>query len=172
MMGELAVLAEAFRYPKPGRLALLQHQTAALAPGPARTQLEGFIQRVTGFSLGQWEELCTRTLELNPTAPPYVGYVIWGENYARGRFMAVLNHAMREEGVDLDGELPDHLVPVLRYVDRVSTPIAELSDVLEPALRSIHDALAKADPDNPYLGLLAAALESVPAYLEETHACQ
>jgi nitrate reductase delta subunit len=171
-MGAFGVLAEAFRYPTPGHLALLQQRTAGLAPGAARTQLEAFIQRVAGLSLGQWEELCTRTLELNPAAPPYLGYMIWGESYARGRFMAVLNHAMREEGVDLDGELPDHLVPVLRYLDRVPTPIAELSDVLEPALRSIHDALTKADADNPYLGLLAAAIEALPAYLEETHVCQ
>jgi nitrate reductase delta subunit len=171
-MGELRVLAEAFRYPTTGHLAALARETEGLPPGPVRIQLETFVEQVATLSLGHWEELYTRTLELNPAAPPYIGYVTWGENYARGRFLAALNHAMREQAIDLDGELPDHLVPVLRYLDRASRPIAELRDVLEPALRSIHGALNKADPDNPYQGLLAATLNALCRYLEEPHVCQ
>lgn len=171
-MGEFAVLAEAFRYPTSGHLAALRRKAAGLPPGPVRTQLEIFVEQVAALSLGQWEELCTRTLELNPTAPPYIGYCIWGENYARGRFLATLNQAMREHAIDLDGELPDHLIPVLRYLDQGSSPLPELKSALQPALRSIHDALNKADPGNPYLGLLAAALDVLPRYLEETHGCQ
>jgi nitrate reductase delta subunit len=171
-MGELGVLAEAFRYPAPDRLALLRQQAAALPVGAARARLETFIGQIGGLSLGEWEELCTRTLELNPAAPPYVGYVIWGENYARSRFMATLNHALREEGIDLDGELPDHLVPVLRYLDRTATPIAELNEVLRPALGSIHGALTEADPDNPYVGLLVAAMEALPLHREESYGCK
>ena len=40
-----------------------------------------------------------------------LGHVVWGENYRRGAFMADLNAAMREAGVALHGELPDHLQP-------------------------------------------------------------
>jgi nitrate reductase delta subunit len=79
-MGELGVLAEAFRYPAPGHLAALRRQTAALPAGAVRSKLETFIEQVAGLSLGEWEELCTRTLDLNPAAPPYVGYAIWGDN--------------------------------------------------------------------------------------------
>jgi nitrate reductase delta subunit len=86
--------------------------------------------------------------------------------------MATLNHALRQEEIDLDGELPDHLVPVLRYLDRTPTPIAELTNILQPALDSIREALNETDPDNPYLGLLVAAREALPLYQEESYGCK
>ncbi len=160
-MSVFAVLAEAFGYPAPGRLEALQEEMNTLPPGPVRDRLETFTRGIGKLSLTQWEELFTRTLDLNPAAPPYVGYVIWGENYTRSHFMARLGEAMGAANVELEGELPDHLVPILRYLDCAPLPLPELESVLEPALQSIHAALAKVDPGNLYLGLLAAALEAL-----------
>lgn len=161
-MGALSILAEALRYPTRDRLASLQIAVSSLPRGAARSALKTFAERAGTLSLVQWEELYTRTFDLNPCTPPYVAYVIWGQSYNRGRFMAKLGDAMQSCGIDLDGELPDHLVPILRYLDQTSNPIPELSSVLELALRSIHTRLQKADPDNIYLGLIETAIEELP----------
>ena len=55
---------------------------------------------IAPLSLGEWEELHTRTLDLNPPAAPYVGYQIWGDSYQRGAFLAKMNRALVEAGVD------------------------------------------------------------------------
>jgi nitrate reductase delta subunit len=167
MMGSYAVLAEAFRYPAPDHLEALQVQTAALTPGSVRSGLDAFLRVISELTLSEWEELYTSTFDLNPVAPPYIGYAIWGKNNARGQFMAALNQEMRAAGIDLDGELPDHLVPVLRLLDRTMVLPTSLAPVLEPALQSICQLLVKVDPQNPYVGPLAVTLESV-RYLKET----
>lgn len=161
-MGALFILAEALRYPTRDRLSNLLASVSALPRGAARSALEAFVQGVGKLSLVEWEELYRRTFDLNWCAPPYVAYVIWGQGYNRGRFMEKLGAAMQADEIDLDGELPDHLVPLLRYLDRTSNPIAELSPILELALRSIYSRLQKADPGNIYLGLIEAAVEELP----------
>ena len=46
-----------------------------------------------------------------------------------------------EAGVDASGELPDHLIPVLRYLGWASDPLPELVAVFEPAVRRMLQAL-------------------------------
>jgi nitrate reductase delta subunit len=58
--------------------------------------------------------------------------------------------------VDLDGELPDHLVPTLRYLATVPDPLPEMVEVLGPAVGRMLAALRKPEPDNPYVSLLQA----------------
>jgi len=161
-MGALSIIAEALRYPARDRLTSLQDAVTSLPRGAARSALETFVERAGTLTLVQWEELYTRTFDLNPYAPPYVAYVIWGQGYNRGRFLTKLGPAMQACGIDLDGELPDHLVPILRYLDQTTAPIVELNPILELALRSIHTRLQKEDPDNIYLGLISAAIEELP----------
>ncbi len=155
-LGAYAALAEAFSYPTPGRLATLQRGLAAMPDGDGKRAYAAFIRSVAGLSLGQWEELHTRTLDLNPPAAPYVGYQVWGENYARGTFLSSMNRALIEAGIDTGGELPDHLGPVLRYLGAVQEPLPELLEALDPALDRMVAALRKAEPDNPYVSLLEA----------------
>jgi nitrate reductase delta subunit len=156
-VGAFAVLAEALRYPAPGRLEGLRRSAAELPPGPARSGLQAFLDAVASRSLEEWEELCTRTLDLELSTAPYVGYQIWGDKYQRSPLLSELNVALEAAGVDREGELPDHLIPVFRYLDRSPAPAPGLVAVLEPALRSLEKALEGSDPENPYLHLFAAA---------------
>ncbi len=89
-------------------------------------------------------------------AAPYVGYQIWGESYKRGEFMAELSREMKEHQIDLEGELPDHLRPVLQYLTASSAPLPELIEVLDQAVNAMHKALKKAEDNNPYLLLFNA----------------
>jgi nitrate reductase delta subunit len=150
------VLAEAFGYPEPGRFDALQEGLALLPAGQVRNEFNIFIREVRPLDLGEWEELYTRTLDLNPPAAPYIGFQMWGESYQRGTFLAKMNHELMEKDVEPSGELPDHLIPVLRYLGRTKDPIAELVDVMDTALQRMLAALRKVEPGNPYGHLLEA----------------
>ncbi len=159
MASSYTLLAMAFRYPAPGRLAELREGLKSLPEEAAGVKgaLQAFLDKVGRLSLGEWEELHTRTLDLNPLAAPYVGFQTWGEAYLRGVFLSRMAQALAENGIDPEGELPDHLAPVLRYLGRVTEPLPELVDVLEPAVQRMQAVLGRADPGNPYLDLLEAA---------------
>ncbi len=157
MMGSGAAIASCFAYPDGGRLAELTAAVAALPEGKVRTRLERFVADVAPVDLGEWEELHTRTLDLSPHFVPYVGHVVWGESYKRGAFMAELKREMEATGVDIGGELPDHLAPILRYLDEAKTPHEELVEVLPGAVHRMIKELRKSDAGNPYLHVLAAA---------------
>ena len=159
-MSTYALLAEALRYPAPGRIEILQAGTIEMPEGAVKRAFSTFVAGVQDLSLGEWEELHTRTLDLNPPSAPYLGYQMWGDSYQRGNFMANLNQTFRAEEIDLDGELPDHLIPILSYLDSVSRPLPELVEVLEPALERMLAGLRKAEAGNPYTHLLEAILRS------------
>jgi nitrate reductase delta subunit len=147
------LLAESFRYPVPGRLEELERGLKSIQ-GDARKGYAAFVKGIQKLSLTEWEELYTITWDLNPVAAPYIGYQMWGENYQRGNFMSNLNRELLNAGIDCDGELPDHLIPVLRYLAAAPEPLPELLEIWPTALERISAALKKADAGNPYLHLL------------------
>lgn len=153
-MPELSLYADAFRYPFPGQREKLLHGLSQLPESPGRAEFAAFLQAVQPLTQGEMEELYTHTLDLNPELAPYLGYQMWGDSYKRGSFMSRLNKALLENEIQRDGELPDHLAPVLRYLDQVDQPIPDLAQVLEPALEKLVQKLKKDDPANPYLHLL------------------
>ncbi|MDX2382384.1 MAG: nitrate reductase [Acidimicrobiia bacterium] len=150
------VIALGYRYPTPSSAAELTAAIEATLNGGIERHMRRFVDGVGSLSLGEWEELHTATLDLSPLFVPYVGHVVWGENYRRGEFMADLKGAMADAGVDLGGELPDHIEPVLRYLGATREPRGDLIGVLPEAVSSMRGTLDKAAPDNPYRHLLAA----------------
>src|SRR5512142_3228911 len=138
-MDAYTLLAEAFSYPRLGLLEELEQGLAVAGKNPARREAEAFIRMVGRLSVAEWEELATRTLDLSPAAAPYIGFQIWGEGYPRGEVMSKLNRAMHETGVPTDGELPDHIVPVLRYLAATEQPIPELVENYEPAVERMRN---------------------------------
>ena len=158
-MTELSILAEAFSYPIPGRLVKWTEGLSEWTESAGQNEYAVFLHALQPFSQGELEELFTRTLDLNPEFAPYLGYQMWGDSYKRGSLMSRLNQAMQENQIDLGGELPDHLTPVLRYLDQVTDPVPELLEIFKPAVEKIIQKLKKQDPDNPYCHLLQAVLE-------------
>ncbi|HLF59593.1 MAG TPA: nitrate reductase [Acidimicrobiia bacterium] len=169
-MGNPAVVSGAFRYPGPGSFAALQGEVAGMSPSAARNDMGRFVGAIAGLDIGEWEELHTRTLDLSPLFVPYVGHAMWGENYRRGEFMAELKGVQREAGIDPAGELPDHIEPILRYLDSVSDPLPDLLDVLPAAVETMIGQLKKAESDNPYRHLLAAVAHVVDDVVAATAA--
>jgi nitrate reductase molybdenum cofactor assembly chaperone NarJ/NarW len=148
------LLAEAFCYPAPGRLEMLEKGSESLPSGSVKQALAKFLTEIRSLSLGEWEELHTRTLDLSPLVAPYVGFQVWGESYQRGVFLSQISREMAEHAIPLEGELPDHLVPVLRYLGQVEDPLPELVEVIDQALSRMIKTLRKTGPGNPYIHIL------------------
>ncbi len=155
-----SVVAAGYRYPTPTSHDALTTSVADL-DGPIGKHMRQFVAAVGQLELGEWEELHTRTLDLSPLFIPYIGYVLWGENYRRGEFMADLKRDMERVGIDLRGELPDHLDPVLRYLDATESPLPDLMTDLPKAIGIMRTTLKKAESANPYRHLLAATADAV-----------
>ena len=167
-MGDPSIVARAFRYPGPGHLDALATAAATVTDDTVRRELGLFVDRVRTLTLAEWEELHTETLDLSPRFVPYVGHVVWGENYRRGAFMADLSRSMTEHGVATNGELPDHIEPILRYIDTVEAPLIDLIEVLPQAVGGMVKELRAADKANPYLHVLAAAAAAVHHVVESS----
>ncbi len=165
-MENYAFFAEALRYPAPGRVPGLRSLLKEMAPSNIQRACSAFLSKIEAMRLSDWEELYTRTLDLNPTTIPYIGFQTWGESYRRGEFLAQMNRALQSYAIDLDGELPDHLVPVLRYLEAAEDPLPQLLEVLGPAVQRMFDVLNKQEPQNPYCLLL----ECVRMQLQTRHA--
>lgn len=163
MMREATVIGQCLRYPYPGHGDDLTAAVEELPAGTIRRDLERFLSVVLDLPEGRWEELHTATLDLSPQFVPYVGHMAWGESYKRGAFMASLKRQMEDIGVTLNGELPDHLEPILRYLDVAAVPDEELVDVLPGAVAAMAKELKKSDASNPYRHVLAAVRTYVAA---------
>ena len=71
--------------------------------------------------------------------------------------MAKMNRELMKADIDPEGELPDHLIPILRYLGQTAQPLPELVEVLDPAIQRMIGGLRSADPTNPYLDLFESA---------------
>ena len=165
-MSDLDIVARGFDYPSPGSLNRLRLDLESVDDRSVRAAMAGFVSAVEALSLGEWEELHTRTVDLSPLFVPYVGHVMWGENYRRGAFMADLQAVIRDSGTDAGGELPDHLAPALRLLAADLAP-ADLIEVFPDAIAEMRSQLKKAERANPYRHLLDAAAAAVSARMRE-----
>lgn len=151
------LVALALRYPTPDGLVTLGTGVDALPKGGAAREMRRFLKSINGMAFEELEVLYTSTFDLSPVVAPYVGHLAWGDSYERGGFMAKLQGAMHSVGVHPNGELPDHLDPILRYLAAADQPIDDLKPVLVPAITKMEKTLKKADSKNPYVHALTAA---------------
>jgi len=161
----LAAFAELLSYPAADPAPAARRCRDLLAAGGPGGHLDGFVTRAESAGPHELEELYSSTFDLDPSCAPYVGHHLCGEGPKRGLFMARLADVYRQDGF-LDGtpqgELPDHLVVVLRYLSAVPGGAARqalLEDGLVPALDKM--LAAPLDPGNVYRSVLAALREEV-----------
>lgn len=155
-------VASLFEYPQEGHAAAVCEQVAAVAAEvpAAGALLAPFARDAAAQDLAEREELFVRTFDVNVERALEVGWQVFGEQYARGAFLAKLRGMLAEYGVAETTELPDHLTQVLRLLGRVPEPDAHfiIARAVRPAMRRIRADLGDG---HAYSAVLDAAAEVV-----------
>ncbi len=149
-----------FRYPDSTYGERLHRCRLALetcSPEAAASLLE-VEKALAGSSQADWEELYTRTFDLNPSCALDIGWHLYGEQYERGRFLVRCRDLLHELGIEEQGELPDHLSSLLSALGRLPEELAApfAARFLLPALLVMREVLR--DKESDFAGLLGAAV--------------
>ncbi len=159
--GLYALFADLMDYPTPALKEKAGECASALPAvnGKALGPFSRFRDFLEGAELSLVEELYTRTFDLQPVCPPYAGQYLFGQDMRRGMFMAKLRKLYRERNFPENGELPDHLGVMLRFVSK-SPSIEEAREIVEfclvPSFQKMVSKLAEGE--NPYGFLVNAIL--------------
>ena len=154
----LAALVEYPREDFPAQAARLAGSVAQDCPG-ARAGLDAFVAWAGARGQGEVEEEFTRTFDNTDERALELGWHAYGENYARGSFLAAMRRALHAHGIAERGELPDHLVHVLPLLGRCAEADAArlVREVARPATERVHAALVARG--SPWGGVLGAVIE-------------
>ncbi len=159
-------------YPDGGYLDRLENcreQCRQRYPEAAR-RLSCLATDLGGKSVAALQELYTQTFDLNPVCSLEVGWQLYGEEYARGRFLVAMRDRLREHGIPESTELPDHLTHLLPLLDRMEPNEAQefAAQFASPAVKKMLAAFK--GKNNPFQELLLAveALLLVYAQSEST----
>lgn len=92
------------------------------------------------ISLIKWQEIYTRTFDVQAITTLDLGYVLFGDDYKRGELLVNLSKEHKNYNIDCGSELGDHLPNVLRLVtqltdDDLKTDLIYL--IIKPALHKI-----------------------------------
>jgi len=132
-------------------------ESAGGAPPEALDGLKSFDTFVASTPSGRLEEIYSASFDLAPACCLYAGFHLLGDDPRRGALLLMLKQCYRKAGLELGGELPDHLSLLLRYLAVPRDPDFEMELVgrlLLPALEKMVPAL---EEGNGYRGLLQAA---------------
>lgn len=101
---------------------------------------EPFLLTVRKLSMESLQELYVRSFDLQAASTLDIGYILFGEDYNRGKLLVHLNQEHQKAGVDCGKELSDHLPNVLRLMVRLEdgTFMEELvRELVYPAIRKM-----------------------------------
>jgi nitrate reductase delta subunit len=152
-------------YPTPA-LARQGRDCAALlllSEPAAADLLYRFVHYVDDTPLGRVEEIYTGTFDVNPACYIFAGYMLFGESFARGKFLVRLQERYRERGFDWGGELADHVPVILRFLSTLD-PDEELArQLVDKCLIPVLEQMSgnfklEAERVNPYAYVLQASL--------------
>jgi nitrate reductase delta subunit len=153
------LLADLLEYPRPPSLDTLDAALASAQLAPAiRAPLLRFREALARDGRERLQEAYTQVFDFSADTAPYLGHHLFGEESRRGAFMAHLKKRFGETGVTVPpAEVPDHLGPVLRFLDRL--PPGEerdelVRDCLVPTAGRLQQALER--KQSPYADVLEA----------------
>jgi len=158
------LLADVLEYPTTRIAGQAEECILALesVSGKAKGHFEAFSIFCRDVPVNTLEEVYTETFDLQALCSPYVGYHLFGEDHARGMFMVKLKEHYLKEDYFVNGELPDHISIMLRYLS-VTVRGDETRDLINlcliPAVKKMIPLFK--DSGNPYQGVLQATLKAL-----------
>ena len=154
----LELMGRLLTYPGADYADHLERCGASLQLGDAEADslVTGFASQIRSLPLERVQELYTHTFDLNPVCSLEIGWQLYGEEYARGRFLVVMREQLRRHGIPESSELPDHLTHVLSLLDHMEPEEArEFTEAfLIPAMNKMLAGVK--EQSNPYRNLLLA----------------
>lgn len=134
-----------FRYPRADfveELVELRNQLEMLHLGDL-IEFEKYANYMLALNLREREEIFLKTFEIQAICHLEIGYVLFGEDYKRGLFLAGMKEEHHKRDHDCGLELPDHLSNVLDLLsgmddEELVKDIAELA--LIPGVRAMLSA--------------------------------
>ena len=155
------LFADILDYPecRPDRMVEECLSRLALENAEAADALRHFQTRQSGTEPGKLQELYTDTFDMLPDCSLNLGHQLFGEDSRRSAFMANLIDRYRAIDFRFDGELPDHLCVILRFLGRrgEGSEADELvRECVTPALSRLVSRVEEGA--NPYRAALDALL--------------
>jgi nitrate reductase molybdenum cofactor assembly chaperone len=158
------------RQPLPARVRRAIEDLRGSHPAVADA-LDRFDDAIRDLTDAEIQEEYSFTFDFTPACTLELGWHLFGESHARGRFLAGIREELQRAGVAESAGLPDHLAHLLPLLARADPQrAAGLAAMLDPALTSVRTALA--GRPTPFVHLLDAAIRLiagmvVPATPEE-----
>lgn len=155
------ILAEIFRYPSENQENHIgEWRKVIWNTLPAMgSLLEGFVSHIHDKSLAARQEYYISTFDVQAVCFLDIGYVLYGEDYNRGVFLANMKREQENAGNNCGSELPDHLPNVLTLLPKMrDANLAEelVVSMIIPALEKMIDQYPHTD--NVYYGMLRILL--------------
>lgn len=101
------------------------------------TEFWEFTQSV---SMWKWEEIYTRTFDVQSISTLDIGYALFGDDYKRGELLVNLSREHNNAGITCGTELADHLPNVLKLITRLENEEIKndlIKLIIIPALKKI-----------------------------------
>ena len=142
LLEKYSILAGLFDYPDPQTEKCLA-STLNLLSGSYPEGLEAFAifrQEFIAMDQHQREEYFINTFDVEAVTSMDLGFILFGEDYKRGNFLAMMQQEQVQAGNHLGSELADHLPNVLRLMPLMTDKevAAELAfSIIIPAVREI-----------------------------------
>lgn len=109
------ILADLFRYPGEDYPLTINRCLRMLEERYPEAAIEftAFADYVKSHTADEYEELYTRTFDVQPICYLDLGYVIFGEDYKRGAFLLHMQEEQQKVNNDCGTDLPDNLCNML-----------------------------------------------------------
>ena len=116
------MFAELFDYPSKEILAKVESTQELINKDypDAAEILNDFTEFSKVIPLRKWEEIYTRTFDVQAITTLDVGYVLFGDDYKRGELLVNLSKEHTKAVNDCKTELADHLPNLLRLLNKVN----------------------------------------------------
>lgn len=129
------------------RVDAVQHWLISYHPGAGRI-LSPFAEFVRTHTPDDWQELHTRTFDVQAITTLDLGYLLFGDDYKRAELLVNLSREHTRAGNDCGVELADHLANVIRLLALMDESAIRNDLVNQLVIPALTKMIGEFDPMN------------------------